>query len=355
MATNIEEVLKAALELKKSGKSLTTQSNYWLDFEDEANMQLFWYWIAERQRIWYKRYILKQPAPWTEDPIFQTFKFTNAYREMDRGTIYYIENILGHHSPGDSEVRNRDIFALLVYRTLVYRHFNNIPTWEAIKKIPMVESVPDWLAIEDALWELPRAYTNAHVVTGFQWAGSYSKIENSMWLLKYWWNNRDNIGLDLWIRRDDMGESWDYLVKEVPGFGGFTGYEVVVDLSYSDFTLFDDDQWVNPGPGCRRGLNRLFPGIGNNRTTCRTAISYLRENQQRYFDRFGINFIKYQGKELTLRNIEHSLCEYSKYAKAYYGEGRPRNRWIYDASKPELVYTNVDAYISSSGSDNVSG
>lgn len=329
--------MEAILNLKKSGKDWTRQ----YDDYHEANMRLFWYWIAERQEIFHKRYILKQPQPWTEDEIFKTFKFTNTYRELDRGTVYYIENILPTPWTIDgNEVRNRAMFADLVYRTLIYRHFNNIPTWEAIKGIHYHinddgTTEPDWPKIEDALWQLPRAYTNAHVVTGFQWAGSYSKIENSMWLLKYWWENKEKIGLDLWIRKDDMGESWDYLVKEVPGFGGFTAYEVVVDLSYSNLTYYDEDSWVNPGPGCRRGLNRIWPGIGNNRTTCRAAIQHLRENQQGYLSQFGLTL---HGKELTLRNIEHSLCEFSKYAKAYYGEGRPRNKYVPCKPEEELVF-----------------
>jgi hypothetical protein len=224
-------------------------------------------------------------------------------------------------------------FQEIVFQTFIYRHFNNVDTWPVIAKYVWDR---DWRGMESALLQLPKVYTNAHNVTGFQFAGAISKVENSMYLIQnLWYTQLDKIAGELWLRRHDMGKSWDYMRSEVPGLGGFTAYEVVVDFSYSPITGYNDDDWVNPGPGCRRGLNRVFPGLGNNLDVCRGKIKWLREHQREFLPE---DFYFWEGRELTLRNIEHCLCEYSKYAKAYWNEGRPRNKFSACPPGEELVY-----------------
>jgi len=53
----------------------------------------YWKYVVERQRIWYKRFVLKRPYPWTNDRILKKYRFCNNYRELDKGTIYLIEKI----------------------------------------------------------------------------------------------------------------------------------------------------------------------------------------------------------------------------------------------------------------------
>ena len=60
----------------------------------EENLKLFWYWIYERQNIWYKRFMKKSSAPWTKDPILNDYKFTNVYRELDRVSKWVQDNII---------------------------------------------------------------------------------------------------------------------------------------------------------------------------------------------------------------------------------------------------------------------
>jgi|GEM_PF-3732016 len=44
----------------------------------------YWKYVIEQQRIWYKRFILGEPYPWTYDPILQRYHFCNNYRELDK-------------------------------------------------------------------------------------------------------------------------------------------------------------------------------------------------------------------------------------------------------------------------------
>ena len=57
------------------------------DFEyGSSELETFWYWINERQRIYDMR-AAGQAKPWTKDEILQQYKFTNAFRQLDRGTV----------------------------------------------------------------------------------------------------------------------------------------------------------------------------------------------------------------------------------------------------------------------------
>jgi hypothetical protein len=58
-----------------------------------AEESLFWYWISERHSIFLRRQEGK-PKPWTDDPILRDYKFTNPFRENDRGTVWLRENFL---------------------------------------------------------------------------------------------------------------------------------------------------------------------------------------------------------------------------------------------------------------------
>lgn len=304
-------------------------------------MKLFWYWISERQEIFMHRYIEKLDPPWTDDKIFQEYKFTNVFRELDRGTIHYKEKIL------DYWVANwdrHDAPEKFLFETLIYRHFNYIFTWEAIEDL--IRNIDKDLSWQQRLYEkldkLDRVYTNAHNVTGVQWGGYSRKINNTIYLINHWKKIVHHWSLTI-FKTKSMQECFNYVRDEIMGCGGFTSYEVVCDFSYlpDNIIPWDDNQWANAGPGCRRGLNRIFPNFGDNQDDCQRAIKFLRDYQGQFLNEYELPFYEYPGK-LTMRAIEHSLCEFSKYAKAYLGEGRPRNK--YRGTEPgmkELVYKNA--------------
>ena len=53
----------------------------------------YWRFAAERQAIFFRRFA-GAPAPWTDDPILQRYKFTNAYRASDRVSQYLIREVI---------------------------------------------------------------------------------------------------------------------------------------------------------------------------------------------------------------------------------------------------------------------
>src|SRR5438552_2778246 len=76
-------------------------------------LELFWWFITERQAIWRRRVVERQPPPWTSDLILRNYRFTNVYRELDPGTRFAIENIL--ETPYSAKDR---IFNIMLYRLI---------------------------------------------------------------------------------------------------------------------------------------------------------------------------------------------------------------------------------------------
>src|SRR5262245_56716808 len=81
----------------------------------------YWKFAAERQRIFFAR-ALGNSVP-TRDPILAKHKFTNAYRASDRVSQYLIRRVLY-----EGEQAHREIF----FRTLLFKFFNRIETWELL-------------------------------------------------------------------------------------------------------------------------------------------------------------------------------------------------------------------------------
>ncbi len=49
---------------------------------------------------------------------------------------------------------------------------------------------------------------------------------------------------------------------EYPMIGPFLGYQIAIDLNYSEHLLFDEDDFTVPGPGAIRGLQKVFRDLG---------------------------------------------------------------------------------------------
>ncbi len=64
--------------------------------------ETFWRFAAERQNIFFRR-LDHTALSWTNDPILQRYKFTNAYRASDRVSQYLIRNVIyeGDQSPSE--------------------------------------------------------------------------------------------------------------------------------------------------------------------------------------------------------------------------------------------------------------
>jgi hypothetical protein len=271
----------------------------------------FFRFVAERHKIWHRRFFLKQSPPWTEDLVLAQYHFTNVYRELDRGTVWYLENIAScfKGNLGDA-----------IWQTLAYRLVNSVDTWSAIGKFPELR---DWewsrKDIEDKLRGLQKIgsiYSKAYIT--LQLPRVSDRITNFIEFMDEAWEQVPSVG-EIPPCMDLKGFAEE--LTQLNGVAMFTAYEVVCDLLLVDGLLpWSIDDWANLGPGARLGLYFLT-GSRNYKIQYEKLLE-LRHAQPECFD--GMEMPFWQNKVLNLRNIEHSCCEWMKYKKLQNGKGRKR-------------------------------
>jgi hypothetical protein len=100
--------------------------------------------------------------------------------------------------------------------------------------------------------------------------------------------------------------------------GPFMGYQLAVDLNYSDRMDFDENEFTVPGPGAVRGLNKVFSDFGDR--TPGQLIMDMVERQDEHFDRVGVSWSGLFGRPLHAIDCQGLFCETDKYARAAFPE-----------------------------------
>lgn len=286
---------------------MTRTSPRYLFGEPRSTVRGFWAFATERHSIWLRR-ARGDAWPWTSDPILRDFRFCNVYRELDRNTIWFREHIRGRgHTPAHE-----------LFNTALFRWFNFIPSTEKLLEIGAFEEWDPFKA-DEALRGAAQWVTGAYIV---KTPNGMSKLDGLLWCL----GRLEDRLLELpdlpeW---GTLYEAWEWL-KESPYLGDFMAYEIVTDLRHTLLSEATDIMtWANPGPGCRRGLNRLRQIPLNKRQ----PYEWCQEEMQRLLDHsLAKEFIGLSGMPLEMREIEHTLCEFDKYERVRLGEGHMKNRY----------------------------
>ena len=273
---------------------------------------LFWYWINERHRIYCKRKEGEEP-PWTNDPILQKYRFTNVFRRLDRVSEDLVQHINEHPEATDEDI----LFNVVLYRTFnLPSTYDRLGGWLPVLWWPkvrpwMLEKLDRMLANGEKIW------TGAYMVTYHPKEGAYNKH-------CYYLQNIDRVARDIRelcaIRTlEEMTEA----LSTYEGYGRFNAYEFATDLTYTWVfeNVPDRMTWANAGPGAKRGLNRYYGRPVNQGVPQSLAVKEMREllAESREPKKLAAWV-----PPLEMRDIEHSLCEYDKYMRAFRGEGRPR-------------------------------
>lgn len=290
---------------------------------NKEKLKLFYWWIFERQEIWYKRFVLNLPAPWTEDPILAKYKFTNVYRELDRETQWLIKNVIEPYEKID--LIDRDIIKNIFWKIIVFRYFVKSDLFEFMGGLPSLEDYnPEKFesAVLNYRQQIGFPFTTSYTIApptkpedlplGYE--KFYCKLVNKLY------NKIDTI-IDDYFKSNNPKEFINSLISNIEKVGTFTAYEIYADLTYTRWFRWSEDDYVNVGPGAKKGLNIIFPELKKT-VEYESKIYYLRNMSSAYFNMFGFD-IKYynkdnpqdyqNGKPMTLKTIEHSLCEFYKY------------------------------------------
>ena len=78
--------------------------------------------------------------------------------------------------------------------------------------------------------------------------------------------------------------------------------------------------WANPGPGAKRGLNRI-----HGRPVDKHLKNDINISEMQVLLELSQEWLYPQVPSLEMRDIEHTLCEFDKYERVRKGEGKPRS------------------------------
>lgn len=265
----------------------------------------YWTFASRRQQIYNDR-LNGMGGPWTDDPILREHRFTNCYRAADRVSQYLISDVIYAGSQAFDEV---------VFRTLLFKLFNKVETWELL--VDGLGETPTWTAFElDVYDELlsrnfdagTRIYSGAYVMAPPK-LGAERKHTNHLRLL------RDMMTADVpqaLTDADTMKDAFE-LLRAQPGIGDFLAFQYVIDLNYSAGLNFDEMDYVVAGPGAKDGIRKCFGAAAAGIES--EVIAYMAETQADHFDRLGLAFDGLNGRPLQLIDCQNLFCEVDKYAR----------------------------------------
>lgn len=303
-------------------------------FDPEA-LDLYYRFLAERQCIYAKR--LKGAGwPWTEDPLLQSEFITNVYRAQDPGTVYLVNNILSVQDATEADI---------VFNVMLYRLMGSVPSTHQHLGFQKVDEF-DSAVFEARLAELPddhRIFGDAYRVASYHQEGSSSKVTNVANMFDYLAG-----GMDETMRRINGSRSVIEVYKvfeTMKGLGEFLSHQVVVDLLYPNregqaMVPFGENEFAKAGPGARKGIWNLI-GEGYRPANMLIVMQWLHSHQESEFDRLGVLFpwaMDGMGEriEMSLCDIQASLCEFHKYYRLWSGDRKAQVR-KYDPSQAREI------------------
>jgi hypothetical protein len=266
----------------------------------------YWRFAVERQAIFHRR--LANPiGPWTHDVILRSYRFTNAYRASDRVSQYLIREV---QYRSDRSQSPRELF----FRTLLFKIFNRIETWEEIERQagPVVWDKADLDAIARVLSSMMQRgisiYSAAYIMPTPRF-GRNRKHENHLVLLARMMQDRLP---DLLERAKSLRQVYEALLA-YPGIGPFLAFQYTIDLNYSAMLNFSESDFVVAGPGALDGIAKCFERIG--KAAPEDVIYWTVERQDAEFARLSLKFQDLFGRPLQPIDCQNIYCEIAKYGR----------------------------------------
>lgn len=292
----------------------------------------YWRFAAARQAIYLAR-LQGVGEPWSDDPIFRNYRFTNVYRAADRVSQYLIQNVIyGSAVPDDPEN--------VVFRVLLFKLFNRISTWRTLEQ---EMGAIEWTtfdfsrycyALDSAAKDGP-IYSAAYLMPPPK-LGERSKHRNHLRLLEQ--IMRDGFPR-LVASSTTLTAIYERLIK-YPSVGRFLGFQYTVDLNYTPLVAASENEFVVAGPGACDGIRKCFgpeaSGIESE------VIRYMVEHQDLHFARLELEFDGLFGRSLHLIDCQNLFCEVDKYARVAHPEttgisGRKRIKQKFRPSCEQLA------------------
>jgi hypothetical protein len=297
--------------------------------------------MRERHGIYLKRKA-GEPGPWTSDPVLQSGRFCNVFRELDTVTQWIDKNIRKPYADHEH----------LWFMLAIARYVNWPETLAELMHNERCWPVDDkWdpsmltFGLEKRARRGDKVYTGAYMIR----AESDPKAPWYSWT-KHRYISEIVLGR-LWERREEWQEylrhcenretgtglqaTWDRFQEHFYiGWGPFMAYEVVTDLRHTRYLRRARDimTWANAGPGAIRGLNRMYGRDLDHKP------APSQTNNEMIMTLLALNVVMtfWPGAfpRLEMRDVEHSLCEFDKFERVRLGQGKMRCKYDWKKAKP---------------------
>jgi hypothetical protein len=275
--------------------------------------------VDEREAI-RRRRAKGNPWPWTNDQILRRWSFCNVRREDDRVTRWIANN---WRKP---RADDRDLWFAMTVARLV----NRIETLAALG-FPVPWRPEHFLEVMSSRGR--EAYGGAYMIHADSKKRSGieprpTPIYQVEALFDPLWAERAEIR----PRRNDTLAAFDGIFRQlqdekiIEGLGPFYIGQIVADLKYVEPLASAKDWWTYcvPGPGSRRGLNRILGRAVEaswDEGEWRRELWALHADIAGDLEDIGIG-------RLCAQDINNCLCEWDKYERTRLGEGRPKRKFV---------------------------
>jgi len=270
----------------------------------------FWWFVNERHRMYLKKQA-NQPKPWTEDPALRDWKYCNVFRNLDTQSKILISEYQQHLAPTQE----------IIFNTFVFRAFN---WWITYKEIGGWFTKWDEETIKNVLAMLDMRYLNgakltsgAYMLRGREGIPKYESIVQTLTTI---WENIESLTEEI-CETHDLENAYNAIMRQgFWGWGPFTAYQIVLDLSYSRVLSYPGDinNWCEFGPGAKKGLREIWPELPLRHDWMLQASKFLLIDQVKYREPHV--------PDMNLQDIEFCLCELSKYRRIKAG-GKSKERY----------------------------
>jgi hypothetical protein len=289
-------------------------------FQTSEAYDHYWHVARERMDIFYRR-LVNLPPPWTSDSIFLRYKFTNAYRALDRTSQYLIHHVIYAHARDGMIWTPEDT----LFRILLFKMFNKIETWELLdnynkafksdirwhggasydKFIEFADKV-----LSQAMADKDKIFSAAYIMPSGTQLGHHNKHRNVLEAIKL----AMNMIVPQLGKIKSMEELY-LLLLSCPMMGPFIAFQLTIDLNYSTLFDFDEDSFVVAGPGAKSGIEKVFPQLISTGKPYEAAIYKMREWQEILNGRDQLPYQTLFGRPLKLIDLQNLFCETDKYTR----------------------------------------
>jgi hypothetical protein len=313
---------------------------------NEKHLHNFFRLMYERQEIWYKRFVLKEPRPWTDDPYLRDYKFTNVYRELDRASQWLIKNVLLDHTLSIEDL----LFKIFVFRFYnqpnTFTHpvyFVELPNYKGFDPQKIWRETVTYRQKVDNPWHTAYMMNMAFVKKPENWAGEGLFKDEAYCKHAFTLIHKHIPEVIEALQICSTPEGIINVLEKMPAVAGFQSYEFFIDFCYvakywkQPIMDFTENSYTNVGPGASLGLRLIFPSLRPENQ--KSGIETLKDISEDMLSQFNecFKYIKWDNEyqtyvpgqpNITLHQCEMFLCEYAKYWKMTIKQGKQRSKFI---------------------------